>query len=95
MIFDTHVHYDDRRFDEDRGAVLDALHVDEGGCLCGLFKGRIALGVSDERPKAVALDDLNEVPDLRFGVAVREFGKDGLAVPEREDLAGLELLQKQ
>ena len=25
MIFDTHVHYDDRRFDEDRGAVLAAL----------------------------------------------------------------------
>ena len=25
MIFDTHVHYDDRRFDEDREAVLDAL----------------------------------------------------------------------
>ena len=25
MIFDTHVHYDDRRFDEDREAVLEAL----------------------------------------------------------------------
>ena len=25
MIFDTHVHYDDRRFDEDREAVLESL----------------------------------------------------------------------
>ena len=39
MLFDTHAHYDDERFDEDRDALLTSMpeHNSQSGLRCGDF----------------------------------------------------------
>ena len=50
MIFDTHVHYDDPRFDEDRDELLDSFR--ENGVGCVLNVGSDVQNAADEIGRA-------------------------------------------
>ncbi|MCL2368386.1 MAG: TatD family hydrolase, partial [Oscillospiraceae bacterium] len=54
MYFDTHAHYDDRRFNADRGAVLDRLQ-QQGDTLvlnagCDLTSSRMSIELAEAYP---------------------------------------------
>ncbi len=87
MIFDTHVHYDDRRFDEDRGAVLNAL------ASVGVF-GAVNIGC-DFRSSEAGRTLARQYPFLYFAAGIypdnvgeaEELGEDAALARLRELLS--------
>ena len=76
LIFDTHAHYDDSRFDEDREILFDALNQNGVGgiitCGCDLASSKKAIKMAEEHEFVYAAvgmhpgnmekpDDLNEI----------------------------------
>ena len=83
MIFDTHTHYDDRRFDEDRGMLLDSLS--EKG-----VAGIAAIGADLESSEA-SLALAKEYPFILAAVGVHP---DRVSELEEEKEQGTERLRR-
>lgn len=58
MIFDTHAHYDDKAFDEDREELLSSMPLKEVGLIldpgCDVISSKTALALSEKYPYVYA-----------------------------------------